>query len=159
MTPFPVVFRQEYLLLVELSHESWRVVDWQQIQRSGDPRAEFLAMRARQLERRPDDTQHTAKAQKKSRESNQEYFDKLLWQSPRNHEIRNGDHVLLHDTKVEASLSHKLSDRWTGNYKVTNVIRKGNRGTCRLAKLDGTKLDGFYTGDRPKRSTEREKSV
>jgi hypothetical protein len=54
------------------------VVDWQQVQNSENPRAELLAVRAQQLERRPEDLERAAAAKKKSREANKRYFDDLL---------------------------------------------------------------------------------
>src|SRR5437588_2258329 len=62
MTPFCVVFGQECVLLVELSTESWRIVEWRAVERAANPRAELLALRARQLERRPGDLLRAAAA-------------------------------------------------------------------------------------------------
>ena len=66
MTPYRVVFGQECLLPVEIAMESWRVVDWLRVERAGNKRAELLALRARQLERRPEDIEKAAEAQRKS---------------------------------------------------------------------------------------------
>ena len=62
MTPYRVVFGQECLLPVEIAMESWRVVDWLRVERAGNKRAELLALRARQLERRPEDIEKAAEA-------------------------------------------------------------------------------------------------
>ena len=56
--------------------ESWRVVNWLRVERAGNKRAELLALRARQLERRPEDIDKSAEAKWKSRDANREYFDK-----------------------------------------------------------------------------------
>jgi hypothetical protein len=153
MTPYRVIFGQDCLLPVELEQESWRVVEWWQVERADNPRAELLALRARQLERRPGDLLRAAEAQRKSREANREYFDKNRRRRPDNinHTIHLGDLVLLHDTKFESSHSHKLSNRWSGPYKVTDTKRKDDRGTYKLAELDGTELEGFFSGDRIKK--------
>ena len=47
--------------------ESWRVVNWLRLERAGNKRAELLALRARQLERRPEDIEKAAEGQRKSR--------------------------------------------------------------------------------------------
>ena len=116
-----------------------------------------MALRARQLERRPEDIARAAEAQRKSREANREYFDKHRRQRPNteNHEIGLGDLVLLHDTRLDGSHSHKLSDRWIGPYKVTDASRKGDRGTYKLAELDGAALEGYFSGDRLKKFVAR----
>ena len=138
--------------------ESWRVVDWLRVERAGNKRAELLALRARQLERRPEDIEKAAEAQRKSREANREYFDKHRRHRPEgeNHELRGGDLVLLHDTKLDTSHSHKLLNRWSGPYRIANATKKEDRGTYRLAQLDGTMLEGHFTGDRVKRFIARE---
>src|SRR5437588_3793274 len=92
MTPFRVVFGQECLLPVELATESWRVVEWRTVERADNPRAELLALRARQLERRPGDLVRAAEAQRRSREADREYFDKHRRRRPdtENHTISLG---------------------------------------------------------------------
>ena len=153
MTPYRVVFGQACLLPVEIAMESWCVVDWLRVERAGNKRAELLALRARQLERRPEDIEKAAEAQRKNREANREYFDKYLRHRPEgvNHELCSGDLVLLHDTKLDMSHSHKLTNRWSVPYRIADASKKGDRGTYRLAELDGTMLQGYFSGDRVKR--------
>src|SRR5437660_522519 len=76
ITPFRVVFGQEAVLPAELSTESWRTAEWRAVERAANPRTKLLALRARQLERRPGDLLRAAEAQRRSREANREYFDK-----------------------------------------------------------------------------------
>src|SRR5205085_8149139 len=101
MTPFRIIFGQECVLPVELSTESWRIVEWRAVERADNPRAELLALQARQLDRQPGDLLRAAEAQRRSREANREYFDKHRRRRPdtENHTISLGDLVLLHDTK------------------------------------------------------------
>ena len=133
--------------------ESWRVVEWERIAASANPRADLLALRARQLERRPEDLARAAESQRKSREANRDYFDKHRRRRPENenHVISAGDLILLPDTRLDGSHSHKLSDRWIGPYKVTDATKKDDRGTYKLAELDGTELEGIFSGDRVKK--------
>ena len=46
------------------------------VERAGTKRAELLALRARQLERRPEDIEKAAEVRRKSREAIREYFNK-----------------------------------------------------------------------------------
>ena len=54
MTPYRVVFGQECLLPVEIAIESWRVLDSFHVETAGNKREELMALRARDLERRPE---------------------------------------------------------------------------------------------------------
>ena len=108
-----------------------------------NPRAQLLALRARQLERHPEDLAQASEAQQRSWESNCAYHDRNLHRPPQSHHISLGDWVLLHDTKLDDSHSHKLSERWNGPYLVVDALRKDDRGTYWLAELHGTELDGF----------------
>ena len=105
------------------------------MERAGNKRSELLVLRARQLERRPEDIEKAAEAQLMSREANREYFDKNRRHRPEgeNHELRGGDLVLLHDMKLDMSHSHKLSNRWSGPYRIADATKKEDRGTYRLA--------------------------
>ena len=143
---------------MEIAMESCRVVNWLHMERAGNRRAELQALHARQLKRRPEDIEKAAEAQRKSREANREYFDKHRRHRPEgeNRELRDGDLVLLHDTKLDSSHSHKLSNRWSGPYRIADTTKKGDRGTYRLAELDGTMLEGYFSGDRVKRFIVRE---
>ena len=131
MTPFRVVFGQECVLPVEMAVESWQVVEWRRVARAAKPRAELLALRARQLERRPEDLERAAEAQRKSGKSNREYFNNHRRRRPENesHVISARALILFHDTRLDGSHSHKLSDRWIGPYKVTDATKKDERGT------------------------------
>ena len=133
--------------------ETWGVLDWKAVERAENGRAELLALQARQLERREEDLETAAANQRKSREANKAYFDAHHHRRPDqlHTTIFSGDYVLLHDTRLEPSHSHKLADRWNGPYEVTDISKKGDRGTYKLAELDGTRLAGYHSGDRLKK--------
>ena len=152
MTPYRVVFGQECLLPVEIAMESWLVVDCLRVERAGNRRVELLALRTRQLEKRPEDIEKAVDAQQKGREANCEYFAKHRLHQPEgeNHELRDGGLVLLRDTKLDSSHSPKLLNRWSGPYRIADTMKKGERGTYRLAELDGTMLKGYFSEDRVK---------
>jgi hypothetical protein len=154
-----VVFGQECCSRWSWNKKAGGWSKWWNVAEADYPRAELIALRARQLERRPGDILRAAKAQRKSREANCEYFGKNLRRRPdnENYTIGLGDLVLLQDTKLNSSHSHKLSDRWSGPYKVTDASRKEDRGTYKLAELDGTELEGIFSGDRVKKFVTRER--
>src|SRR5205807_8510275 len=75
VSPYRLAFGQECLLPVDLAEETWGVLNWKVVERAENGRAELLALRARQLERREEDLETTAANQRKSREANKAYFD------------------------------------------------------------------------------------
>jgi len=156
-TPYRVAFGQECLLPIDVDEAIWAVMDWRSIETSENPRAELLAVRARQLECRPEDLDEAAQMQKKSREANKAYFDSHRRRRPEkpHTEIKLGDHVLLHDTRLDQSHSHKLHDRWIGPYRITDISKQNERGTYQLAELDGVVLEGYFSGDRLKKFVAR----
>jgi hypothetical protein len=156
--PYRLAFGQECLLPVDLVVETWGLKEWKGVESAENKRAALLTLRARQLERREEDLEAAAEAKRKSREANKRYFDEHGRKRPESvrTEIQLHDYVLLHDTRLDASHSHKLADRWLGPYKITDADRKGGHGTYKLAELDGTTLDGFYSGDRLKKFATRE---
>ena len=93
-----------------------------------------------------------AEQQQKSREANAAYFDTYCHRRPErtNTMVGLADYVLLHDTHLDQSHSHKLSDRWNGPYKVTDVLKQDDRRTYQLSELNGMVLDGYFLGDRIK---------
>ena len=131
VSPYRLAFGQECLLPVDLAEETWGVLDWKAVERAENGRAELLALRVRQLERREEDLETAAANQRKSREANKAYFDAHHHRRPDqlHTTISSGDYVLLHDTRLERSHSHKLADWWNGPYEVIDVSKKGDRGT------------------------------
>ena len=123
----------------------------------GAPTAELLAVRASQLERRAEDLEEAAQIQRKNREANKAYFDSHRRRRPEKPHtaIELGDHVLLHDTRLDQSHSHQLHDRWIGPFHTTDVSKKRERATYQLAELDGVVLEGYFPGDRLKKFTAR----
>ena len=158
-TPYRVAFGQDCLLPIDVEEGTWAVMDWRSIETSENPTAELLAVRARQLERREEDLEEAAQIQRKSREENKAYFDSHRRRRPEKPHmvIELGYHVLLHDTRLDQSHSHKLHDQWIGPYRITDVSRKGERGTYQLVELDGVVLEGYFPGDRLKKFTARVK--
>ena len=65
--------------------------------------------------------------------------------------ISAGDLILLHDTRLDGSHPQKLSDRWIAPYKLTDATKIDDRGTYKLAELDGTELKGIFLGHRIKK--------
>jgi hypothetical protein len=146
-TPYRLVFGQDCVLPVELTASSWATVEWRKVK----SRAELLAARARQLERREEDIEQAKINVRKSRLRNKAYFDKH--RRERIHELEVGDMVLLYNSSLDKQWSQKLKNKWLGPYRIKEVAE--DRGTYLLEELDGTQLQGIYAGDRIKKFFER----
>ena len=142
-TPYRLVFGQDCILPIELIAASWATVNWNRIK----TRAELLAARAKQLERKEQDVCEAQENVRKSRLRNKAYFNKN--RRERIDEIGVGDLVLLYNSVLDTQWSQKLSNKWLGPYRIRQIAQ--DRGTYLLEELDGTKLEGIYAGDRVKR--------
>jgi len=108
--------------------------------------AELLAARARQLERREEDTDEAQENVRKSRLPNKAYLDKNRRERVQTIEI--GDMVLLYNSSLEKQWSQKLKNKWLGPYKIREI---GETGTYLLNELDGMELQRIFAGDQIKK--------
>ena len=138
------------MLLVELSHPTWRVLEWDQVK----SKADLLATKAQQLKLRDEDIEEVALRKRRKRAEGKEAFDGT--HQLRTTEIKVGDIVLRHNIKpeIDMSVASKLVHRWLGPYRVQEAVP--DKGTYKLKELDGTPLSGTYAGNRLKAFIKRE---
>jgi len=106
-------------------------------------RAELLAARARQLDRKAEDIAAAQQNIRKNRLKNKTYFDKNRHE--RVDKIGVGDIVLLYNSSLDKQWSQKLKNRWLGPYRIQQIAE--DRGTYLLDELDSVQLDGIFVGD------------
>ena len=92
LTPFYMMYGQEAVLPIELSIPTWRVLEWDQVQSTGD----LLSLRARQLQHRDEDMEEARLQQQRKRLDRKSDFD--ISRNLRQGVISKSDIVLLHDT-------------------------------------------------------------
>ena len=63
-------------------------------------------------------------------------------------QIKEGDLVLMHNTRIQKSWDKKLDSNWLGPYRVREV---SDVGFYRLTELDGTNLEESVAGNRLKK--------
>jgi len=143
MTPFRMVYGYEAVLPIELDVPTWQTLPWNTVR----TRAELIAMRAQQIERRDEDIEEARAHLQRMREKGKERHDwtKQLISDP----AKEGDLVLLHDSALKTNLSRKLRFWWTGPYRVRSVIKE--KGTYFLEELDGTPFRDHIHGNRIKK--------
>ena len=151
MTPFRMLYGEEAVLPIELDVPTWQTLPWTTV-RSTD---ELVAMRARQIKRRDVDVDEARAHLQRMRLQGKEHYDKIknLIKDP----PQKDDLVLLHDTKAKKTRSAKLKFRWSGPYRVRDVINE--KGTYFLEELDGTPFRKNFHGNRIKRFWARDKSM
>ena len=145
MTPFRMIYGYEAILPIELDVPTWQTLPWNTVR----TRADLIAMRARQIERRDQDIEEAIAHLRRMRLQGKEYFDRtknIVQETPKKDDL-----VLLYDTKKEKShsTSKKLKYRWSGPYRIREVILE--KGSYFLEELDGTPKKNPVHGNRLKK--------
>ena len=136
---------------VEEDVVTWGVLPW----KAGISKAELLAIRIRQLERRPTDIAEAIKKLKECRIRNADNWNAKHRLRPV--EITAGDWVVLWDASLDNSHEalRKFKRRWFGPYVVKDVHKE--TGTYRLAELDGALFQRRVAGKHVKLFKRRDK--
>ena len=100
---------------------------------------ELLALRIRQLEKRPSDIRRAVETLAQSRYRSKDNFEKKFAQRIQWEEFKPGSLVLVRNIHLEktVSIARKTKDRYMGPYK---VMRETQGGAYVLEDLDGTPL-------------------
>lgn len=132
--PYKLVFGQDCVLPVETEAMTWAMIDWKWVQ----TREQLLAARAKQFERREDDLEIVAGRLRTSGQANKD----KRWKKTQGM-LKKGDMVLLYNSRLDKRGQKSWTIGGTGHIKEM-------RGTYLLAELDGTLLDGVYSGEKLK---------
>lgn len=143
------MYGQKPVMPIEDVIPTWNVLPW----KDDISKEDLLALRIRQLERRPEDIEIAKARLKDARLKNKERFDRKHRLRPK--PIEEGDWVLMYDSSLDNQHStiRKLSKRWFGPYVVKHV--HGN-ATFSLAELDGSDMQIPIAGKRIKLFKKRE---
>jgi hypothetical protein len=134
MSPFYMVHGVEPVLPFDIAEATYmyqEVDDWVTTD-------ELIAMRARQLLKRPADLKKIRQRVEASRFKNAIRMEKEFGEVIRNYDFRPGELVLMRNTRVEKELSRKTKPRYLGPLVV--IARHGTHGSYTIAELDGSAL-------------------
>lgn len=142
--PAELMYGQKPVMPVEQTISTWNFLPWAK----NISREDLLALRIRQLKRRPQDISLAISKQKEARLRNKDRFDRVHRLRPK--AIKEGDWVLMYESSLDNQHTAvlKLSKRWFGPYIVR--IMHGNATTYTLAELDGTLIGIPIAGKRIK---------
>jgi len=140
-SPFQLLHATDPLLPLDLAEATFLVEGF----KSGMSTEDLLVMRARQLEKHPDDVERAAETLRKARFASKEYFERRFIKRLSRTIYKRGDLVLVQNTKIELSHNRKHQPRYIGPYE---VIRRTQGGNYKLKELDGTVMHYSYAAFR-----------
>ena len=130
-SPYYLLFGQQPALPLDFMEASFLVEGFTRNMSTID----LLALRIRQLQRRPEDIAAAAKTLRKSRLASKEQFERRFRHRIRKEAYPPGALVLVRNTEDEKSLDRKDKPRYLGPYE---VVRRTRNGAYVLKELDGT---------------------
>lgn len=131
-TPFYLMHGVDPVMPFDLAEATFMVEGFTRNMSTKD----LLALRIRQLEKRPEDLEKAATAIKKSRFAAKERWERHFAKRflPED-SIKEGSLVLVRNTRIEKHLNRKQYARYIGPYE---VVRRTQHGSYVLKELDGT---------------------
>jgi transposase InsO family protein len=129
-SPFYLLYGVDPVLPFDLTEATYLVHGFH----SGMTTEELLALRIRQLEKRPDDLAHAAATIRQARLHSKEQFEELFKRRLTTHVFKQGELVLVRNSQVEKELDRKSKPRYLGPYQ---IVRQTKGGSYVLKELDG----------------------
>lgn len=102
--------------------------------RSNMSHADLLALRIRQLQRKPEDVAKAAEALRKTRLESKEHFERRFAHRLQKTTFQSGELVLIRNTAIEKEMNRKHKPRYLGPYE---VVRQTRNGSYIIKELNG----------------------
>ena len=129
MSPFEIVTGQTPQFPFDVTEATWLVEEQDTMST-----AELIALRARQLQRRPQDLARIMERISKARLTSIQQFEKMYANRIRDFDFQRGALVLVRNSKIEDDLDRKAKEKYYGPML---VVGRTLQGSYRLAELDG----------------------
>jgi hypothetical protein len=132
-SPYYLLHGTHPLLPFDITEATFMIEEY----RAGLTTAELLALRVRQLSKKPQDLRRAAKMLKKHRFASKEQFEKKFAKLLTREDYEPGELVLIRNSVVESHLDRKAYARYLGPFIVE---RRTSAGSYVIQELDGTFL-------------------
>jgi hypothetical protein len=130
-SPYYLLFGQDPVLPFDITQATFMVDGFKE----GLSTSDLLALRVRQLEKRPEDIRRAARSLRKHRLESKEKFERKFHHLFHKTEFHPGQLVLMRNTAIEQSMDRKSKPRYLGPFI---MARKTKRNSYILRELDGT---------------------
>jgi hypothetical protein len=130
-SPYYLIFGQDPLLSFDLTQATFMINGF----RDGLSTSDLLALRVRQLEKRPEDIAQAAASLRKYRCASKTRFEEKFHHLFHKRDFEPGELVLMRNSAIESSMDRKSKPRYLGPFI---VARRTKRGSYVLRELDGT---------------------
>jgi hypothetical protein len=140
-SPFYMLHGVHPVLPFDLTEATFMIQGYQKGLSSSD----LLALRIRQLQKRPDDLERAAQALVKARFRSKAQFERRFMRRLKRMPLEVGDLVLIRNTRIEQEMNRKHKPRYIGPY----ILRqKRSSGSWAISELDGTPSRSTIAGFR-----------
>lgn len=129
-SPYFLLHGVHPILPMDLRESTFMVQGFHQ----GMSHSDLLALRIRQLERRPEDVAHAADILRKTRITSKEHFETRFAHKLKKKSFGPGDLVLVRNTGIEREMNRKHKPRYLGPFE---VVRQTCNGAYVIKELNG----------------------
>ncbi|KAF9802742.1 hypothetical protein IEO21_09832 [Rhodonia placenta] len=129
-SPYYLLYGVHPVLPFDLLETSFMIENF----RAGMSTSDLLALRIRQLQKKPEDITRAAEVLKKSRLQSKQVFERRYAKRLQKEVYNPGDLVLVRNSPIEKSADRKHQPRYLGPYQ---ILRRTKGGSYALAELDG----------------------
>ncbi len=134
-SPFQLLHATDPLLPLDLAEATFLVEEF----RAGMSPEDLLVLRARQLEKHPDDVARAAETLRKARFTSKEQFEQRFIKRLSRSIYKPGELVLSRNTPIEMSHDRKHQPRYLGPFEVAARTKGGKLQTTRLKRRPKTR--------------------
>ncbi|EED82961.1 predicted protein, partial [Postia placenta Mad-698-R] len=129
-SPYYLLYGVHPVLPFDLLETSFMIENF----RAGMSTSDLLALRIRQLQKKPEDITRAAEVLKRSRLQSKQVFERRYAKRLQKEVYNPGDLVLVRNSPIEKSADRKHQPRYLGPYQ---ILRRTKGGSYALAELDG----------------------